>query len=56
MTRAEHRLSIAAGLLGLADGADVMEAIDSLPPAQRAELRAHVDWVEAYDNGDTNGN
>lgn len=50
MTRGEHRLSIAAGLLGLAADADVMTAIDSLPPRQREELRGLVDWVEAYDN------
>lgn len=49
MTRAEHRLSIAAGLLGLAAGDDVMASIDSLPPKARAELRAQVDWVEEYD-------
>jgi hypothetical protein len=55
VTRAEHRLSIAAGLLGLAPGADVMEAIDSLPPRQRAELRAQVDWVEEYDLEDALG-
>lgn len=52
MTRAEHRLEIARGLLGLASGADVMAAIDCLPDHQRAELRAQVDWVEAYDNAE----
>jgi hypothetical protein len=49
MTRAEHRLSIARGLLGLTPDADIMEAIDCLPPAQREQLRGHVDWVEDYD-------
>lgn len=52
MTRGEHRLEIARGLLGLADAADVMTAIDSLPPARREELRGLVDWVEAYDNAE----
>lgn len=52
MTRAEHRLSIARGLLDLAPDAEVMAAIDSLPPRQREELRAQVDWVEAYDNAE----
>jgi hypothetical protein len=56
MTRAEHRLDIARGLLDLAPGAEVMEAIDSLPSRQREELRALVDWVEDYDNGGTNAN
>jgi len=52
MTRAEHRLAIARGLLDLAPDAEVMTAIDSLPPAQRERLRGLVDWVEAYDNED----
>ncbi|HEY1127953.1 MAG TPA: hypothetical protein VGF12_00995 [Roseateles sp.] len=55
MTRGEHRLSIAAGLLGLAPGADVMTAIDSLPEQQRHELRGLVDWVEQYDLEDALG-
>jgi hypothetical protein len=50
MTRAEHRLEIARGLLGLPPGADVMLVINEMPAQQRAELRAQVDWVEAYDN------
>lgn len=50
MTRAEHRLDIARGMLDLAPGADVMEAIDSMPDWDRARLRLCVDWVEEYDN------
>lgn len=52
MTRAEHRLDIARGLLDLADVADVMPAINSLPDHDREELRGLVDWVEAYDRED----
>lgn len=49
MTRAEHRLSIARGLLDLTADADVMPVIDSLPETQRERLRGLVDWVEQYD-------
>lgn len=52
MTRAEHRLAIARGFLDLAPDAEVMPAIDSLPPAQREQLRGLVDWVEDYDRED----
>ena len=55
MNRAEHRLDIARGLLNLAPGAEVMDAIDSLPPAKRDELRGLVDWVEQYDFEDALG-
>lgn len=53
MTRGEHRLEIARGLLGLSDSADVMTAIDSLPDWDRARLRLLVDWVEDYDNAES---
>ena len=52
MTRAEHRLSIARGLLDLAPDADVMTVIHSLAPADREHLRGQVGWVEAYDNAE----
>lgn len=53
MSRAEHRLDIARGLLRLPPKADVMEAIGRLPDARSEELRGLVDWVEAYDLGAT---
>lgn len=52
MTRAEHRLAIARGLLDLAPDAEVMPVIDALPDRQREQLRGLVDWVEDYDRED----
>jgi hypothetical protein len=49
MTRAEHRLDIARGLLGLVPGADVMVSIRRMPDNRSRELQSLVDWVEAYD-------
>lgn len=51
MSRAEHRLDIARGLLGLPHGADVMAAIRRLPDVRSTELQGLVDWVEDYDLG-----
>lgn len=51
MSRAEHRLDIARGLLGLAPGADVMANIRRLPDDRSRELQGLVDWVEDYDLG-----
>jgi hypothetical protein len=58
--RAKTRLRIASVLLRhalVAIDADNDEAyvallcqIDALDPRQRARLRAHVDWVEAYES------
>lgn len=50
MTRTEHRLEIARGLLGLPAGANVLLHVNSMKPARRRELQRLVDWVEAYDN------
>jgi hypothetical protein len=60
--RAKARLRIAAVLLGRRDlsleagGEDfyarVLQAIESLSPKQRNRLRAHVDWVEAYEQAE----
>lgn len=50
--RAKARLEIARGLLDLSPDADVMKAIDRLPPAEREKLRGHVNWVEDYDSGE----
>jgi hypothetical protein len=52
MSRAEHRLDIARGLLGLPPGADVMATIRRLPEARSQELQGLTDWVEAYDLGE----
>ena len=51
MSRAEHRLAIARGLLGLSPGSDVMAAIHRLPDDRSRELQSLVDWVEHYDLG-----
>ena len=51
MSRAEHRLDIARGLLGLRPGADVMASIHRLPDERARELQGLVDWVEDYDLG-----
>lgn len=50
MTRTEHRLEIARGLLSLPAGANVLLTVNSMEPARRRELQRLVDWVEAYDN------
>lgn len=52
MSRAEHRLDIARGLLGLAPGADVMATIRRLPEARSQELQGLTDWVEDFDLGE----
>lgn len=52
MSRAEHRLDIARGLLGLRPGVDVMASIHRLPDERSRELQTLVDWVEAYDLGE----
>lgn len=49
MTRGQQRLRIAAGLLRLPDGADVMAAINALPVEKRQRLKELVDWVEDYE-------
>lgn len=53
MTRTEHRLEIARGLLGLPASANVLLAVNCMEPARRRELQQLVDWVEAYDNAAT---
>ena len=50
MTRAQQRLTIAAGLLNLKPGADVMAKINTLPADERAKLKSRTDWVEDYQN------
>lgn len=52
MSRAEHRLDIARGLLGLSPGSDVMAAIHRLLDDRSRELQGLVDWVEDYDLGE----
>lgn len=55
--RGKARLRIAAALLrlqGLGDADDlgfgaILQAIDRLGDARRAQLRSLVDWVEAYE-------
>lgn len=49
MTRAAHRLVIAARLMALPAGANVMDRIRALPPLEREHLRGLVDWVEDYE-------
>ncbi len=49
MTRAKHRLFIAARLLDIPHDADVMAEIGQLPNDQQERLRGHVDFVEAYE-------
>lgn len=49
LSRAEHRLDIARGLLRLSPGADVMASIRRLPDDCSRELQGLVDWVETYD-------
>ena len=51
MSRAEHRLDIARGLLRLTPGADVMASIRRMPDERSRELQGLVDWVEDYDLG-----
>lgn len=55
MTRAVHRLSIAAGLLGLPEGANVLLHVNGMHPRDRRELQRLVDWVEQYDLEDALG-
>lgn len=55
MTRAEHRLEIARGLLGLPAGANVLLAVNCMEPARRRKLQQLVDWVEQYDLEDALG-
>jgi len=52
VSRAEHRLDIARGLLRLAPGADVMASILRMPDDRSRELQGLVDWVEAFDLGE----
>lgn len=52
MTRATQRLTIAAGLLKLNPGDDVMAKINTLPADERAKLKSRTDWVEDYENGE----
>jgi len=49
MTRGQRRLRIAAGLMRLPNGADVMAAINQLPVEKRQHLKELVDWVEDYE-------
>lgn len=52
MSRAEHRLDIARGLLRLPQGADVMAAVLRMPDDRSRELQGLVDWVEDFDLGE----
>jgi hypothetical protein len=51
--RGEQRLEIARKLTKLPEGADVMKHIEAMPPEEREHLRGLVDWVEEYENHET---
>lgn len=46
----QNRLKLAAGLLKLDAGVDVLKHLNSLPPERRMELKGLVDWVEDYED------
>jgi hypothetical protein len=45
----QSRLKLAAGLLKLDDGVDVLKHLNTLPPDRRKELQELVDWVQEYE-------
>jgi hypothetical protein len=49
MSQQNSRLALAADLLKLDDGVDVLKYLNSLPPKRRRELQVLVDWVEEHD-------
>lgn len=46
----QNRLKLAAGLLKLDAGVDVLKHLNSLPPERRMELKGLVDWIEDYED------